>query len=122
MMKQFDIAATRHVPVIEILPALLDVWPTNPAESTKRGLETQQHRWHAVRVGLIHPRLRLTRPSSLSRDGVGPALAVEEPSRPRQLVSIHDPIETTSARRCEGLACRTFVRQGVARSCDEALI
>ncbi|HYR93026.1 MAG TPA: hypothetical protein VEP48_02380 [Methylomirabilota bacterium] len=90
-MKNLDVTAARHIPAIEILPSLVEIRPTDSAEPAKRGLEAQQDRWHAVRVGLIDARLRLPRTPALRTDCVGPALAVEEPSSPRKVVSIHDP-------------------------------
>jgi hypothetical protein len=119
-MEKLDITAARHDPAVQVLSPLVHVRSTNPSEAADCPLKSNEHFRHSVRICLVHTRVRLACPAALGGNRVRPTLAIEEPRGPGELVSIHDVIENTSARRWEGMTCRTFVRQAVARSCDEA--
>lgn len=65
------------------------MWPTDPTQATEGLLETEQRLRYAIRIGLIHARMRLASPAVRLTDGVRPTFAVKEPGRPRELASIH---------------------------------
>src|SRR5207249_1970846 len=84
-------ASARASPAIQRTSVRLNVGTTNVAKPTQGPLESRQHLRHTADVGLIDPSLNAA--LALAR----PALAVEEPRCPRELVPIHSRVKNTSA-------------------------
>ena len=90
-MQGLDIAATRQDPPIQILPILLDARTSDPSKFTDCTLEPQQRLRNTTAVGirLIDLRVWLPRPPALGSDERRPAVPIEEPRGPRELVLVH---------------------------------
>jgi hypothetical protein len=59
MVQQFDVAAARHLPPIQVDAPFFDPRPSDATEAAKRVLEALQGGGHAIGIGLVHARVRL---------------------------------------------------------------
>ena len=89
LVQRQHVPAARNDPAIEVAPTGDPVGSTDRPDATERALKSQQGVWCAVDPSLVDARHGSLLETRTILDQTCPSLAVEEPSRPRQLVSIH---------------------------------